>query len=66
MRLDAPRQARDVIDDDDMGVMAMVLQEGEHRIHARPRDQAAGFVVTEDLDDLQTIVAGVVAATGLL
>ena len=52
MSFEASRQAGDVIDDDGAALPASLAQEGQHILHARPRNQAARAIVLKNLDDL--------------
>lgn len=66
MRLDSPRQARDIIDDDDMRIAPLLAQIGQHVLHARPLDQRAGTVIGKYLNDVIAFVARIFAAAGFL
>nr|WP_260394782.1 hypothetical protein [Sphingobium lignivorans] len=52
MRLDATGQTRNVVDDDDEIVLAVLFQEGEHLQHCRTTDHRAGHVVAKNADNL--------------
>nr|WP_156827151.1 hypothetical protein [Hyphomicrobium zavarzinii] len=69
VRLDPARKPRDVVDDDDdplLALLRVLTQIREHRLHARARGQAAGHVILEDRYDLEPFVARILAATGFL
>ncbi|MCI0667486.1 MAG: hypothetical protein L0Y43_05475 [Methylococcaceae bacterium] len=66
MRLQAPRQTRDVIDDDDMGFAFVLAQIAKHCLHPGAIDKAARHIVLEDLRDLVALVARIFAAARFL
>nr|WP_046478071.1 hypothetical protein [Candidatus Filomicrobium marinum] len=61
-------KAADIVDDDDMAMVALVLpQKPQHGLHAGAVNQSAGdTLIGKDLDDLIAPVPGIFAAAGFL
>jgi hypothetical protein len=66
MRIDPAREARDVIDHNDMGMFASRAQKFYHRIHAGASRDAARHIVLEYVDDFIALMLAKQAASLLL
>jgi len=60
------RQARDIIDDDDMQVLPMLAKEPQHLVHAGPGRETSRHIVGKDLYDIIALIPCKFAAAGFL